>query len=318
MIVLFLRRLGFSDVCVPQDVKFSMKTDERHQRKTNELQKAVAITGGIFGRHATTIVAAVCGVLIVSAATIWWGRQASATGSEAWTLLEAAETVDDFGSVAEKFKNTLPGHWAKLRESELYLRTGSAVLFSDRELAKADLKRSVEGFEKLLSSGNLEGAIRERAAWGIARCLESISDADTGKAIDAYQRLITEFPETIYKVFAEDRVAKLKTGGAKEFYSWFSKQNPQPVETRPRDGIIKGGLDSLLPSSTEADEQSESNTGLIPSVTSDNDAQAKDEPEASPIDAKLTNPPPTTGSIPPESEKDILKSDKPADVKVDE
>ena len=44
-----------------------------------------------------------------------------------------------------------------------------------------------------------------------------------------------EFPETIFKVVAEDRIATLKKDGSKEFYAWFSKENPKPPEARPRD-----------------------------------------------------------------------------------
>ena len=236
-----------------QDVITSMKSEERHRLQANELQQVVKTTGSLLERHATTIVAVVCGVMLVAAASIWWMRQSTATSSAAWTLLENAQSVDDFGSIAEKYKNTPAGDWAKLRESEANLRSGSDVLFTDRDLANTDLKRAREGFEQLMASASTDPAVRERAVWGLARCLESTSDGDTTKATEAYQRLLNDFPETIYKPFAEDRISALKTGGTKEFYAWFSKQNPKPADIRPKDGAAKSPLDPFLPPAAAGD-----------------------------------------------------------------
>ena len=281
-----------------------MKTDESHRLKENELGRVVQTTRSMLERNATAIVACVCVTLLVAAAWIWWARQSTASSSAAWTLLESAESVDDFGSIAEKFKNTPPGDWARLRESEANLRSGGDVLFTDRELANTDIKRAREGFEQLMAAANAEPIIRERAAWGMARCLESTSDGDTAKAIAAYQRLLNDFPETIYKPFAEDRIAALKTGGTKEFYAWFSKQNPKPADIRPKDGAVKSSdLDPFLlpPAAGEADGKSKGDDATAPPIKSEDSATDK----------------PASDEAKPDATKDESTPAKPDDAKVE-
>ncbi len=225
-----------------------MNSEERHRLKTNELGQTVQAVGHRLEEHATTIVVAVCGILVVAAAVIWWSRQSNSSAAEAWTKLESAENVNDFGEVSEKFKGTLAGHWAKLRESELNLQTGLSAMFTDRDVALADLKKAKEGFEQLTAHKPADPAIQERALWGLALTLEATSDSDTSKASEVYQRLLNEIPDTFYKPIAEQRIAALKTGGAKEFYAWFSKQNPKPTESRPKDGSEKDPFESMFPS----------------------------------------------------------------------
>ena len=280
-----------------------MKSEERHRLKENELGRVVHTTGSMLERYATAIVAGVCVTLLVAAAVIWWMRQTTASSSAAWTLLENAENVSDFGEIAEKYKNTPAGDWARLRESEAYLRSGGDVLFSERELADTDLKRAREGFEQLMASASTGPVIRERAVWGVARCLESTSDGETTQAIAAYQRLLSEFPDTIYKPFAEDRIAALKTGGTKEFYAWFSKQNPKPTDIRPKDGAVKSDLDpfDLTPAAGEADSKSKGDDATTPATKTDD--AATDKPGSS--EAK------------PDATKDESAPAKPDDAKIE-
>ncbi len=48
-----------------------------------------------------------------------------------------------------------------------------------------------------------------------------------------YERLLKEFPDTVYKQLAESRIAALRTGTAQDFNAWFETQNPETG--RPRD-----------------------------------------------------------------------------------
>ncbi|MBS0204953.1 MAG: hypothetical protein JSS49_18755 [Planctomycetes bacterium] len=229
-----------------------MNTEERQRLKTNELGQTVQVVGHRLEEHATKIVAGICGLLLVAAAVTWWSRQSSATSIKAWTRLESAENEKDFGEVADDFKGTVAGRWARLRESELYLQSGLPLLFTDRESALTDLKKAREGFAAAAVNSPPEPAIQERALWGLAQTLEATSDGDTTKAVDAYERLLKELPDTFYKSAATQRIAALKTGGAKDFYEWFAKQNPKPTEARPKDGL-KGDLDSMLPPASPSD-----------------------------------------------------------------
>ena len=285
-----------------------MKSEERHRLQVNELGRVVQTTGSVLERHATTIVAVVCGLMLVAAAVIWWSRQTTATNSAAWTLLENAKNVDDFGTIADTYKNTPAGDWAKLRGSESYLQSGAGNLFTDRDLANTDFKRAREGFEQLVAAIGTGPIIRERAVWGLARCLESTSDSDTTKAIEAYQRLLNEFPETMYKPFAEERIASLKTGGTKEFYAWFSKQNPKPTDIHPKDGANTGGLDMLIPPGAGEGEE----TTTPPASKSDDAANETKATNEAPADAtKVESTPDKSDETKPEKKpgSDEPKSD---------
>ncbi len=300
----------------PQDVKTSMKPKDQPQTtepvphpdllQKTELGKLVQSTGNVLEKYASIIVAVVCTVLVVAAGGIWWARQSTETSSAAWALLESAESVDDFGNISEKYADAVPGQWAKLRESEAHQKSGTDVMFTDRELALADFKRAREGFEKLVASASAEPLIRERALWGLARCLEATSDADTTKASDSYQRLITDFPETIYRPFAEERIASLKTGGTKEFYAWFSKQNPKPADIRPKDGAKKGSLDSFLPPAA-AGESEGAAKGIDDKPATDEDAKSK--PEGAESDK------PAATEAKPDAPKTEATKDEPASPK---
>jgi hypothetical protein len=226
----------------------SMNSDERQRLNTNELGQTVQAVGHRLEQYATQIVVGVCAVLVVGAAWIWWSRQANSGAAKAWTQLESAQNVNDYGEVADNYKGTLAGRWARLRESESYLQTGLAQLMTDRENALSDLKKAREGFEQVTSNNRpASTSIQERGLWGLALTLEATSDQDTSKASEVYQRLLNEVPETYYKALAEQRIAALKTGGAKEFYAWFSKQNPKPSEARPKDGMSGDEFDMMLP-----------------------------------------------------------------------
>lgn len=270
-----------------------MNSEEGHKPATNEFGRVVQVVGGRLEEHATKIVAVICVVLLVAAAVTWWSRQSSASAIKAWTKLESAENVNDFGEVAEEFKGTPAGNWARLREAELNLQSGMSKMFEDREVAVLDLKKATEGFESLTSEKDLDSAILERALWGLAQSLEATSDGDTTKASEVYQRLLKEVPDTYYKSLAEQRIAILKTGGAKEFYTWFSKQNPKPAAIRPKDGAVNSELDSMLPPAAgkgDLDFQPNPPKG-------DGEKPAADEPKK---------------DVKPDSEKPAAETEKPA------
>jgi hypothetical protein len=225
-----------------------MKTEEQQDLKTNELGRIIQAAGHRMEEYSSTIVIAICAILLAAAAYTWWSRSVSSATVNAWSLLESAKSIDDYGVIIDKYKTTLAGQWATLKQSEMYLQSGIAVMFSNRELANSDLKRCITGFEELVAQKKLDPVIRERALWGKAMALEVTSDGDTAKALDAYKQLLNEFPETIYKSLAEQHVKELKAGGSSDFYAWFAKQNPKPSESRPKDGMLPFDDSSTDPS----------------------------------------------------------------------
>ncbi len=228
-----------------------MKSEERHQLLTNDLSVVTTKTVGFFERHAGTMIAAVIGVLLVSAVGYWWTSSTDSGVATGWTMLDTAEGLEDYGSVVDKFKGQPPGQWAQLQVAEKTLQTAMPLMFTNREIALTDVKRAREGFESLLQDKTIPPTVRERALWGMALCLETACSGDTSKPVEAFGRLIDDFPDSIFKVVAEERIAALKKSDAGEFYAWFSKEKPQPPEARPRD--FKDGIH--LPAPTDTDDE---------------------------------------------------------------
>lgn len=212
-----------------------MKSEERQQLLTNDLGVVTTRTVGFFERHIGTLIGAVSLILLLGGGIYWWTRTADSETATGWTMLDSAQNLEEFGTVVDKFKGKPPGQWAQLFVAETNLKTALPLMFSNREIAVVDLKSAREGFESLLQQSAVDPTIRERALWGYALCLEAASDGNTAKAVEAYDKLIQEFPESIFKTVAEDRVTALKRDTAKEFYTWFSRENPKPPDARPRD-----------------------------------------------------------------------------------
>lgn len=212
-----------------------MKSEERHQLLTNDLEAATTKTAGFVEQHAATVIAVVVAVVLLVGIIFWQTQSSESAHAAGWQRLQDAKTLEDFGSVADDFKGTPPAHWAKLQIAEKTLQNALPLMFTNRELALTDLKSARDAFDSLIQDTNVSSAVRERSLWGVAQCLEATSDGDTSKAADAYSRLVKEHPKTIFLAAADERIALLKKKEAGEFYTWFSKENPKPPEARPRD-----------------------------------------------------------------------------------
>lgn len=205
--------------------------------------------------NGATIVA--CVAMIGGAIWYSYSRTSSSRNEAAWAQYSQARSAEDFGNIADVYSNTDVGTWARLSEGERLVDSGISLMFTDREAALGELKKADEAFRKVL--GNKSGAdvARERAAWGLAKSTEAQSDSDTTKAIEGYTALLSQFPKSIYKAAAEERIESLKSPDAKEFYAWFHKQHPKPPDTKkPKDGLPDGHppIDSLLDDKPEGDK----------------------------------------------------------------
>lgn len=218
-----------------------MDAQHRHQLQHHDLQDLTLHAVPWFEKHGMTFVIGVVVALAVLLGGAVWLSTSDATHEAAWTKLSTATTVDEFGAVSDMYPGTLAAAWAHLRSAELTLESGVAAMFTDRELALEDLKTSRENFEKVLSASvELPDNVRERATLGMARCLEATCDGDTKPVVEAYQKLIAQFPESSYKKVVEEKILALQTEDARQFYTWFHQQAPKPAAfPAPKDG---GGL----------------------------------------------------------------------------
>jgi hypothetical protein len=257
-----------------------MKSEHRHELKTNELER-IASEWGHTAEHYVQdnwmlLAAAVVAIAIGAGGVVYWRSSSGTAGQQGWREFASANKASDFGNVADKFSGTSAGSWARLMEGEIELNSGVRASFTDRAASRSDLKKAQENFEKLIADKATPSDVMERALFGLARAKEALPDKNLGPskvddaAIETYQRLVTEFPISIYKDYAESRIAALKTGTAQDFYAWFEQQNPKPADREMPKDLIP-------PSPDETKTATGTPMKTVPPPTSKSGAPAKPE-----------------------------------------
>ena len=225
-----------------------MKSEHRHELKTNELGRIASEWSHTAEQYVhenlALLMAAVVVILLGAAGLVYWRSSTGTAGQQGWREFANATKASDYGNVADKFSGTVAGAWARLLEGEMELTSGIRSSFTDRAAGNSDLKKAQENFEKLIADKATPSDVMERALFGLARVREALPDKKLSPskindaAIETYQRLLTEFPLSVYKDYAEARIAALKTGTAQDFYAWFEQQNPKPADREmPKDLI---------------------------------------------------------------------------------
>lgn len=223
-----------------------MKSDHRHELKTNELERLASDWGHASERyvqdHTNQLIVAAVVVVALIIGAIYWRTSSGSVDRQGWRALSDAQSTADYGTVADKYAATKVASWARLREGELELSSGIRLLFNDRDAGKSDLKKAEENFEKLINDKQTPDEVRERALFGLGRCRESLPTQNTGPAtinnpaIETYERLLKQFPDSVYKDLVESRITALRTGRAQDFTAWFETQNPKPADrAMPKD-----------------------------------------------------------------------------------
>jgi len=212
-----------------------MKSEHRHELKTNELGRIVSQATPFLERYANYILIGLAVVIIAATAAVYFSNTTS-PATAGWTAMVKANSAEDFATVADDYPNTEVGDWARLIEAESYLENAIRSSFTDRASANSDLNKSREILEQLSKKSGVPEGIRKRALFALARCAEASGEAD--QAVDLYKQLVREYDDPVYKDIAEGRISVLETADAKDFYAWFRKQNPKPEDRQqPRDGM---------------------------------------------------------------------------------
>ena len=167
-------------------------------------------------------------------------RSAAAKKSEAWSKYAACTSADDFKEVADDHAGSEIEAWARLEAAREYIQTGVRLSMTNRKSSDENLNNGKEQLEKLLNAPTTSEDVREQALTQLAVCLESLSDGNTKPAIEAYEKLISQFPESHYVAWAKHRIEELKKPQTSEFYAWFHKAQPAPPE-RPKPQDVKPG-----------------------------------------------------------------------------
>jgi hypothetical protein len=181
-------------------------------------------------KYGSKIVLGLAAFLLVAAVYIWWTRSSAAAAAAGWGGMATANAPEDYADIADENPGTPAAAWARLSAANGYLTSAIRLSFTDRKASSGSFDKARTEFDKLLNKRGTPKGVRERALYGIARLEESTSGDDTATAVSAYEKLLSEFPESAYKAMAEQRIAKLKSDDSQSFYGWFAKQQPSVAD----------------------------------------------------------------------------------------
>lgn len=284
-----------------------MKSEHRHELQENELTKYADVSLAWLKSYGNVIMIVICVVSIGASILIYNQRVSRSRIEHAWGEMAAARTAADFSSITSdpNLVKTSAGQWAMIQAAEHRLEDGIKLMFTDRERGKRELSTGREEFEAVLAvKPVVDPQIRQRALFGLARAQESLSDGkDLNTAIATYEKLIQEFPDTILKKPAEERIEELKRKGSEAFYAWFSKQNPTtatnraPADQKTSENAKKGTSTATSTATTT----SEPATILVPDNSPLPDVPGK---------TKAPLPSSTGDDLPPQKTPEPKASDK--------
>lgn len=225
-----------------------MKSEHRHELQTNELGKFAEKAAVFIDVHGNRLMIGVCLACLPLAGLIYYLRSESNAQAAAWRDFSAAISVgkaDDFHAVWQDHPGSTPAYWARVHEGEQRLNQGVQSMFRNVETGMDELKKARDSFQAIVDNPRkAPPELRDRALIGLGRALESMSDGSEGEAIKAYESLVKEFPNSIYKKDAEERISVLSKGSGQEFYTWFTKYpRPKLPVKGPHDRLGSGELD---------------------------------------------------------------------------
>ena len=184
----------------------------------------------------------VAALMAIAAVVVYFVRQPAPTAGVSQALLEAT-TAEAFQTVADGSPESPIGILARLRQADSELEDAVSKMFTDREAAKVHLESAAKAYQQLEDRNDINDSVRERVRVGLARVAECRCDG-TDDAINAataaWDRVLKTIPQSkTFKAIAESRIKRLASNDSKEFYKWFSTQNPKPGDDllMPQDGV---------------------------------------------------------------------------------
>jgi tetratricopeptide (TPR) repeat protein len=221
-----------------------MKSEERHELQANELEKLTEYLGKFFEKHGSKVLIGLAAAAVVGVGIYFGLGLIGKTNEEASTQIASAQTAEQYLAIADNpdYSDVPARTMARLKASEMLLAEGIRQYFTGRKAGFDELKRAQDNFKKVLETNgdDLSSQAKERALYGLAICNEAMSSGETKEAIQAYETLLKEFPETNYKAMAENRIAALKTNRAQEFYAFLSSSDRKPLDIKQPSDTVNG------------------------------------------------------------------------------
>jgi hypothetical protein len=287
-----------------------------HHPDQTELGKFLSRVWRQIEPYTMQIIVAVVLVTIVSVGMILWARSVGADRTAGWERFVTSRAPDDFLALANEYPNSPVGYWARLEAGRGFLQEGLSLAMTNRAASDERLNQAQEAFDRLLATRGLPSEVREEALFGMATTLEALSDGDNEPAIQAYEQLFREFPDSRHALWAEHRAEALRSGASREFYTWFRQQQPKPSDRPlPRDlQLPDSGFDHSqlqMPFGLDLpEERAESPLDLPPTVQPDPSERIGGRPASPPLPERLEE---GSGSDGPGSDGPALPREFPPD-----
>lgn len=241
-------------------------TDQEQIEDLTALEAVLRKVGAWLSENVTTVIYALAAILAIAAVFVFLQRQ-PAGDVESSTALLTATSPEEYQDIADRVPDSPLGRWSRLRQGDRLLDNAVTNMFTDRKTAVDELEAAKSAYEGLGSQSGLPEELRERVLIGLARVAECECDGTDAsvKAVEtAWNQVLTEFPESIVKLYAEERLARIAKPEAAEFYQWFASLDPEPllpgsgsgpVPNIP-DGLLENafpGADALMPEAGEGE-----------------------------------------------------------------
>jgi hypothetical protein len=212
-----------------------------HHEDEVQLAKLLKDSRPFLEKYGTTIIYGLAAIMAVAAVVVYVQKQPAPTAEVSRNLL-LATTAEDYQAVADEFPESPIGILARLRQADRELEDAVSSMFTNREAAKDSLESADKAYKQLEDRKDINDSVRERVLVGLARVAECRCDG-TDDAISAasaaWERVLKTFPDSkTFKTIAEERIKRLASADSREFYAWFSTQNPKPGDDlmMPQDG----------------------------------------------------------------------------------
>jgi len=171
-----------------------------------------------------------------------------AAGSQAWTELTQAKTVEDRLKIAESHPNTPAAGWAKLMSAREEYEIGVDDLTTPgkKETAGPRLAKALKLFQEVAKEAGTNSLQAVGGLFGTARTYEARNELD--EAIKQYKLVVEKFPKSPEAKTAEELIKALEEPVNQMFYKELYAYKPPTNPVSPSGtGLNKsGGLDSFL------------------------------------------------------------------------
>lgn len=292
----------------------------QHEAEKTELEKWIQTGLEKAKPHSNQLLMGVIGLVVLIVAVAFWAQSTGSARTAQWEEFVEQRVPDDYLELAKENPDSSVSSWALLQAGRGYLQEGMRNALTNREASDERLNEAVEAFDALVKKADAPPKAREEALFGLATAKEVLSGSDPGEAVQAYQKLIDDFPESRHVPWAKQRVQELNEDSTQQFYAWFREQNPKP-EDRPLPGDLLpqdnkpaevGNLDLLDDSTMKLPPTGvgAENTNTVPP-----ESEKADKPEGQPADAPKGFPPAESPEKSPE--KPTAEATSPENAKPD-